>query len=60
MLFLVQWKVALSEAAAAAAKLGCVEEFEGELIVFVEFFAGLIGEALGKHPRLHEPGNVEW
>ena len=62
MLYQVQRKTALPEAvvaAAAAAELGCIGEFEGEPVVDVEFAIRLVGAALGKHSRLPEAGPVE-
>ena len=59
MLYLVQWKMALPEAVAAAAELGHIGELKEETVVVVEFAAGLVGAALGKHPRLPEAGPME-
>ena len=61
MLCLMQWRMVLHKtvAAAAAAVLGCVGEFDGEPVVVVEFAAGLVGVALRKHPRLPEAGPVK-
>ena len=48
----------VAAAAAAAAELGCIGEFEGELIAVVELAAWLVGAALGKYPRLPEFGSM--
>ena len=45
--------MALPEAVAVVAtELGCINEFRGESVIVLEFAAGLVGVAFGKHPRL--------
>ena len=51
--------MALPEAVAAAAELGYIAELDREPVVVVEFAAGLIGAAPGKHPRLPEAAATE-
>ena len=46
ILYLVQWRMALPEAVAAAAELGCIGELEGEPFVVVEFAVALVRAAL--------------